>query len=939
MKPWTKVIVRVLLFVLCGLFPAQSHAVSPEEAQKIEKAVPAKATAVPKQPRKLLVFSLCEGYVHSSIPYWSKALEVMGRKTGAYEAVFSKDMSMFKPENLNQFDAVCFNNTTHLKFEEPLRKSLMDFIKGGKGIVGIHAATDSFYDWPQAAEMMGGQFCGHPWTADGTWAVKIDEPKHPLMAAFEGKGFKINDEIYRTKPPLYSRDKQLVLMSLDMTDEATRSAEGIEPTDRDIGISWVKSYGKGRLFYCSLGHNHHITWNPTILHHYLDGIQFALGDLPADTVSSLDEVLADISTYEYGQSRVPLTQLTDIIGDVQKSPEELKRIEKRLLEFMRSDATLAAKQFICRKLSIIGTKASVPTLAKMLGNEETSDMACYALERIPSSAVDRALRGALGKTKGKVKVGIINSLGQRRDSKSVPALSTLIYDSNIAVAAAAVTALGQIAGSQATEALAEAKAKTAGKLRLLVLDAYLKCADQLVAQGEQPQALGIYKQLYAPGEPKPIHSAALRGMVTATPEKAVGIVVDVLKGDNQTMQTVAIGLVREIPGRKIAKAVAAELPNLPVAQQVQLLSALGERGDPIVLPEIVNTTKSSEDSVRIAALKALGQLGDASNVNLLAQAAATTDGVEQKAARESLYRLRGLTVDQVILKSIPESGPQVKVELIRSIGRRNVAAGVETLLKTAKDPDRNVRVESLKALRDIAGPKHVAALVELLISAKSGTEVKEAERAVASASRKAVSESTDVVLETLASVKDVEARCSLLGVLGKIGGSRSLGVLREALEDSDAEVRTAAIRGLCDWPNAEPMADLLKIVQSSDNKRHRTLALRGYVRLIGLDSDRPTEETIKMYRQAMALASNVSEKKMVLSGLANIRSFAALEMAADYLEDDALQQEAAAAIVRIAGATFDSHPEQTRMLLRKVIEISKSNSLREQAQEMLDEIE
>jgi hypothetical protein len=210
---------------------------------------------------------------------------------------------------------------------------------------------------------------------------------------------------------------------------------------------------------------------------------------------------------------------------------------------------------------------------------------------------------------------------------------------------------------------------------------------------------------------------------------------------------------------------------------------------------------------------------------------------------------------------------------------------------------------------------------------------------VVSVSSNAVNESANVILSRLASVKDVKVRCSLLGVLGKIGGSKSLGVLREALEDSDAEVRTAAIRGLCDWPNAEPMADLLKIAQSSDNKKHRTLALRGYVRLIGLDSDRPTKETIKMYRQATALASSVSEKKMVLSGLANIRSFAALEMAADYLEDDALQQEAAAAIVRIAGATFESHPQQTKLLLRKVVEISKSDSLREWAQEMLDEIE
>ena len=278
---------KLLNFIFAGLslyllLGEVCIAVSPEEVEKIENAVPAKATVKPKQPRKLLVFDLCKGYAHSSIPYWNKALEVMSRKTGAFEIVISSDMEIFKPENLNQFDAVCFNNTTKLEFEEPLRRSLMDFIKDGKGIVGIHAATDNFYNWPEAAEMIGGQFCGHPWIAEGTWAIKIDEPGHPLMAAFEGQDFKISDEIYRTKPPLYSRAKQHVLMSLDMTDEVTANAEGVEPTDKDIGISWVKTVGKGRLFYCSLGHNHHITWNSKILQHYLDGIQFALGDFPVD---------------------------------------------------------------------------------------------------------------------------------------------------------------------------------------------------------------------------------------------------------------------------------------------------------------------------------------------------------------------------------------------------------------------------------------------------------------------------------------------------------------------------------------------------------------------------------------------------------------------------------------------------------------------------------
>ncbi len=257
--------------------------INTEELKKMKEASPAKATVKPKKSRKLLVFSLCKGYRHSSIPYCTKSLEIMGKKTGAFEIFHTEDMAIFEPENLKQFDAVCFNNTTQLAFEdENLRKSLLDFVRSGKGIVGIHAATDNFYKWPEAAELMGGVFDGHPWVAKGTWAVQIEDKTHPLTAAFKGRGFKINDEIYRTKP-LNLRKNCRVLIGLDMTDKTNLNAEGVRPTDKDIPISWVRSYGKGRIFYCALGHNHHIFWNQTILQHYLDGIQFAFGDLPADS--------------------------------------------------------------------------------------------------------------------------------------------------------------------------------------------------------------------------------------------------------------------------------------------------------------------------------------------------------------------------------------------------------------------------------------------------------------------------------------------------------------------------------------------------------------------------------------------------------------------------------------------------------------------------------
>lgn len=265
--------------------PAVGAPPTPEQLEQIKAAIPAKAAVKPQQPRKLLVFTLCKGFRHSSIECGAKALELIGERTGAYKAVVSDDVAMFSPEKLRHFDAVCFNNTTGELFDDPkLKQSLLDFVNSGKGIVGIHAATDCFYKWPEFGEMMGGYFDGHPWHANDTVTLKIEEPDHPLCSCLPGSNFVITDEIYQLKAP-YSRDKLRVLLSIDTT-KTDMTKKGIHRTDGDFAVSWLRDYGKGRVYYCSLGHREDVYWNPTVLKYYLAGIQYACGDLKADAMPS-----------------------------------------------------------------------------------------------------------------------------------------------------------------------------------------------------------------------------------------------------------------------------------------------------------------------------------------------------------------------------------------------------------------------------------------------------------------------------------------------------------------------------------------------------------------------------------------------------------------------------------------------------------------------------
>ncbi|MCX6865002.1 MAG: ThuA domain-containing protein [Verrucomicrobia bacterium] len=250
------------------------------ELAKIEAAVPAKASAKPKKARKILVFWRCEGFFHGGgIAAGNKAIEMMGTKTGAYAADFSCEYDALEAANLTKYDAVVLNNTTRLKLSEAQQQALLDFVRSGKGLIGIHAATDNFYTWPDGAKMLGALFNGHPWGGGGTWAFKIDEPNHALAKAFAGKGFKLQDEIYEMKEP-YSRANCRVLLSLDLTDPAT--ANKGKRADKDFAVAWIRKEGEGRVFYSSLGHEKNVFQEPAILQFNLDGIQYALGDLAAD---------------------------------------------------------------------------------------------------------------------------------------------------------------------------------------------------------------------------------------------------------------------------------------------------------------------------------------------------------------------------------------------------------------------------------------------------------------------------------------------------------------------------------------------------------------------------------------------------------------------------------------------------------------------------------
>jgi HEAT repeat protein len=229
----------------------------------------------------------------------------------------------------------------------------------------------------------------------------------------------------------------------------------------------------------------------------------------------LDRVLKEIATYKFGQSRVNLIAVADCVRDSHSNADERVKLRQELTALLGSDATADCKKFVCEQLSIIGTAEDVPTLATLLTDEELSHMARVALERIPVPSANGALLDALGKTKGKILVGVINSLGERHDRASVASLARFVADADETVASAAAAALGKIAGQEAIKVLTDAKSAVSPNVRPIVGDALLNCAEQLLGGGNKDEAGKIYRDLTASPEVEPVREAARLGLKAA----------------------------------------------------------------------------------------------------------------------------------------------------------------------------------------------------------------------------------------------------------------------------------------------------------------------------------------------------------------------------------------------------------------------------------------
>ena len=274
------------LLIAVTSFAQENHKkyikITPEIQANIKKAIP-KEFVKPTKPRKVVVYSKSSGFVHNSTSVGIELLKQLSASTGAFEVTFNDDASTYTAEYLKQFDAIIVNNATHVQkaFKGSNKEAFMNFIKEGKSFIGLHSASDGGYkDWPEYSEMIGGSFQGHPWNAGGKWAMEVNDESHPINKPFKDKLFIFKDEIYRQSGP-YKKSAMHTLIKIDPKNDPLKKKV---KHDREYPVSWVKTHGKGKVFYTCFGHNAQTYYDTRVVDHIMRGIQFALGDLTGELV-------------------------------------------------------------------------------------------------------------------------------------------------------------------------------------------------------------------------------------------------------------------------------------------------------------------------------------------------------------------------------------------------------------------------------------------------------------------------------------------------------------------------------------------------------------------------------------------------------------------------------------------------------------------------------
>ena len=809
-------------------------------------------------------------------------------------------------------------------------------MREGKGHVVIHAGGSSFYEWAEYQELIGGASWKNGVTDHGprhAFLVRIAAKNHPVMQGL--KDFYIVEELWHRTG---FSDKVTVLAE-------AFSAENKGGTGEREPIATANEFGTGRNVSLLLGHDSQKMGNPGFQVLLLRAVEWAASgkvtieaptQLPATAhaaqgvLVSIDELLEKIGQYEYGQDRKYLLQLQSVASAAQGEASKSVDLAEKIIASLENDESLEGKKFLCEQLGVLGDKAAVPMLVKLVDEPELRPYALEALERIGGKAAREALRNLLQAQKGESQVAVILSLGRMKDEKAIRLLKRQLETDDAKIQLVAIRALASIGTLDAMTALE--KVKVNSDLQTAQKQAMLRCALNAMDSDELKRADRALEKLTANSNPAPVRQAATQAWINVLPKKRDKRLRSILTSKDAAMQLAAVQSIRQKTSDAATAILAEQLSRLTPRSQSLAISIIAQSKNTKYLSALIAAAESANPTVRQQALRALGAFNDTQAATVLIAKFPTPNAAEKQVILDALLSLNGSDINKLILEQVRSAKQKDASALIDLLVRREAHESVPQLILLIADTETKVANSAAQAVGALGASDHCAELFELLKTEPSRSSGKQICAAIVSICKRQPGSSAEPIIKALPGVIGTN-RTELIQALSNLQSDQTLNILRKELRSKDVDLRIAAIRALSAWDSPASIDALLGAAQATKDLRENTLAVRGAGALI---KKHAKEFSDKEFSQNLAQAIDAAqnpEEQITLLAIANQKpSLPLLQILKKEYADGKVRDAFLVAQFQVAQSLSAEHKPEARSVFESIQAQRDNEELARQAQ-------
>ena len=634
-------------------------------------------------------------------------------------------------------------------------------------------------------------------------------------------------------------------------------------------------------------------------------------------------------------------------GYVTMSGREAMRT-KTALAYSKALATNTdpeARSFVMSQIEWIGQDESVPYLVVFLADKRLVDPASRALVGIGSQVAKTALVEALSKASEENVAALLEAVGKIKAQEALSEITKYVQHTNANIRKTALFALASLADPSSASLLSEAASKNNYQYDVAnSFAAYLDYLHNLNANGNKALAEKLSQNLLNETAKSQIQArvAALEVLVALQGPKSLKTLAKASKDQDKTLRVAALKLGEPFMNSANSSFWLKQIKKGNADQKAELITLIGDKNMPRLIPVLNTQLKSSSPQVKLAAIKALGKMNGAVSLPSFLSIAQKGNTEEVAAVTSAILSMKGNNVSSSLAKVLPNLPKNSQVAFLSLLGSRGAKSEFSSIYPFLKNNDSEVRAAAFQALTTSVGAEQLPALFNLLNETNDAKESANLQKSIMYGLREieGIDKQTDKVVELMATAPSAK-KPLYYDLLGSIGGGKALIVVEDAFVNGDAANRAAALQSLSSWKEEPALLVLYKIVRTTKDAKELNSSLNGLLRLTNASSCTADHKVI-ILKDAMQFSQTVAQKKAVLRALSAHKTFPALAFAGQFINNPDLAQQAATAVMDIALANPSLNGDLVKQYLNTTLEVLKgqdSEYLREAIRKHLSEMD